>query len=276
MISPQAGSRVAIHRAAPAGAARGRLPPGAAARLRGLRRLARDDPGMNRDELTGRVQALRRQGRSPRQIARALGLRPATVAPVIRAIAAQDQADAAGPGISGCWVSPGWSEGLRVEDHPGWPGAGVSSPGASGLVTVLVARDDAGGKVSACGWLADVYCLGVKDILGPRLIDGHALPRLTRGFFSAYHGQPLRAPVELARHLVFGAMEYARGLGFEPAPGFEETAGHLGPWDGPSAIGFGREGKPFYIQGPRDNADRIMKTLERSTGWDNFHFLVQA
>jgi hypothetical protein len=98
-------------------------------------------------------------------------------------------------------VSPGWSEGLRVEGHPGWPGAGVSNPGASGLVSVLLARGEAGGKVSVCGWLADVYCLGVKDVLGPQLMDARALPRFTRGFFSAYDGQPLSAPVELARHL---------------------------------------------------------------------------
>jgi hypothetical protein len=240
------------------------------------RRGARDDGGVNPDELTHRVQVLRRQGRSPKQIARALGLPPAKVAPIVRAIAAQDQAAAAEPGIAGCWVSPGWSEGLAVRDHPGWPGIGISSPGASGLVTVLVARDDPGGKVSACGWLADVYCLGVKDTLGPRLIDRYALPRLTRSFFSAYHDQPLKAPVELARHLVFGAVDYARSLGFEPAPGFGETTSHLGPWHGPSAIGFGREGKPFFIQGPHDNADRIMKTLERTIGRDNFHFLVQA
>jgi hypothetical protein len=241
----------------------------------------RDDSGVNHDELTGRVQALRAEGRSPKQIARALGLRPAAVAPVIRAIAAQGHQDAAEPGIAGCWVSPGWSEGLQVVDHPGWPGVihsspGATRPGASGLVTVLVAREAAGGKVSACGWLADVYCLGVKDVLGPRLIRRQALPGLVGDFFSAYHDPPLPAPLELARHLVFGAVDYARTLGFQPAPGFGQTAGHLGTWEDPSAIGFGCDGKPFYIQGPRDNADRIMKTLERTTGWDNFHFLVQT
>jgi hypothetical protein len=252
------------------------LLPAVAARLRRLGRLARDDPGVNRDELTGRVRALRAQGRSPKQIARVLGLRPAAVAPLIRDIAAHEHADTAEPGITGCWVSPGWSQGLGVGDHPGWPGTGVSSQGASGLVTVLVAREHAGSNVSVCGWLADVYCLGVKDVLGPRLTGRHALPRLVRGFFSAYPSPPLPAPLELARHLVLGAVDYARSLGFEPAPGFGETIGHLGPWEGPSTICFGCDGKPFYIQGPHDNAERIMKTLERSTGRDNHHFLVQA
>ncbi len=94
--------------------------------------------------------------------------------------------------------------------------------------------------------------------------------------FSAYHGQPLEAPAELARHLVSGAVEYARGPGFQPAPGVEEAAGHLGPQAGPSVISFGRDGKPFYIQGPYDNAAHIMSTLEHSTGRDNYHFLISA
>jgi hypothetical protein len=82
------------------------------------------------------------------------------------------------------------------------------------------------------------------------------------------------APLELAQHLVFGAIQYARTLGFEPATDFEAVTDHLGQWAGPSAIGFGRDGKPFFVQGPRDNAAHIMKTLERSVGRDNFHFLA--
>jgi len=235
----------------------------------------RDDAGMDREELMGPVRALRGQGRTPKQIARTLGVPPAAVAPLVRAIAADDQANAPRREITGCWVSPGWSDGLTVADRPGWPDVAADS-GASGLVSVLVARDEGRGRVSVCGYLADVYCLGVKDVDGPRVMDGRALPAFTRRFFSAYQDPPLAAPAELARHLVFGAVEYARSLGFEPAPEFEKAAGHLGAWAGPSAIGFGRDGKPFYIQGPYDNAARIMKTLERSTGRDNYHFLVSA
>jgi hypothetical protein len=50
----------------------------------------------------GRVRALRATGRSPKQITRALGVPPATVAPLVRAIAAADQADAAGRKLVGC------------------------------------------------------------------------------------------------------------------------------------------------------------------------------
>lgn len=236
----------------------------------------RDDPGVNHDELVGQVRVLRAEGRSPKEIARTLGLRPAAIAPLIRAIAAQAEADASEPGIAGCWVSPGWSAGLQVADYPDWPDAHLSESAASGLATVFLARQEPNGKLSVCGWLVDVYCLGVKDVLGPDVIDRSALNRYRRTYFSAYGGESLRAPVELARHLVLGAVDFARDLGFEPARGFEKTVDHLGPWDGPSAIGFGLKGKPFYIQGPYDNAHSIMKTLGRSQGRDNFHFLAQV
>ena len=249
-----------------------KIPPACRRRLGGH---GRADTGMDREELMGSVRALRGQGRTPKQFARTLGLAPAAIAPLVRAVAAEDQANGPQHEITGCWVSPGWSDGLTVAGDPGWPDI-AASPGASGLVSVLVARDEGRGRVSACGYLVDVYCLGVKDTHGPQIMDGHALPAFTRLFFSAYQDQPVEAPAELARHLVFGAVEYARGLGFGPAPGFEEAAGHLGPWAGPSAIGFGRDGKPFYIQGPYDNAARIMNMLEQSTGQDNFHFLVSA
>lgn len=58
------------------------------------------------DSLLGRVRELRAAGRSPKQIARALGVRPATVAPLVRTVAREDAAtdpDA----VVGCWVSPG-------------------------------------------------------------------------------------------------------------------------------------------------------------------------
>jgi hypothetical protein len=231
---------------------------------------------MDSQELLGRVRALRARGYSPKQIARSLGVPPATVAPLVRTIAAADQAGASERKLLGCWVSPGWSQGLTVKAHPEWPDVDAADAGAQGLVSVLVTREERYGKVRVCGWLVDVWCLGVKDVIGPRVTDERRAAEFTRSYFAAYQAPPLQAPVELARHPVFGAVAYARSLGFAPAPGFEATTGQLGPWAGPSAIGFGRDGKPFFVQGPRDNAAAILKTLERSVGPDNFHFLVSA
>jgi hypothetical protein len=227
---------------------------------------------MENAEAAVRVRELRAEGKSVKQIARTLGLRPTAVAPLVNAVIAEEY-----PGsreVLGCWIRPGWSEGLTLTGR--WADAdpgGVGS-GADGLVGVLLARHDRPGQTRVCGYLVDVYCLGVKDVVGPRLIDIDDLPEFTANFFSAFDTQPLDAPVELAQALVHGAVAYARGLGFTPAPGFREAAEHLGP-DGPdSGIVFGREGKPFFVQGPRDDQARILRTLDRTVGQGNYEYLI--
>lgn len=195
---------------------------------------------------------------------------------MVRTIAAEDHAGASERKLAGCWVSPGWSQGLTVEGHPGWPDVDAADSEALGPVSVLVTRQERYGRMRLCGWLVDVHCLGVKDVVGPRVMSERRATEFTGSFFAAYQATPLEAPLELAQHLVFGAVTYARSLGFEPAPGFAATTGELGSWEGPSAISFGRDGKPFYVQGPHDDVDAILQTLERSVGRDNFTFLVQA
>jgi hypothetical protein len=235
-----------------------------------------NDAGMDGEELLDRVRALRATGRTPKEIARTLGLRPAQVVPLVGDIAAEAHAGASERKLAGCWVSPGWSLGLSVEGHPGWPDVDAADAEALGLVSVLVTRQERYGRLRLCGWLVDVYCLGVKDAVGPRVMDERRAADFHSSFFAAYQARPLEAPPELAQHLVFGAVEYARSLGFEPARGFTATTDQLGSWAGPSAISFGRDGKPFFVQGPHDKADAVLQTLERSVGPGNFTFLVQA
>ena len=113
-------------------------------------------------------------------------------------------------------------------------------------------------------------------MVGPRVMDERLAADFRGSCFAAYQARPLEAPLGLAQRLVFGAVEYARGLGFEPAPGFAATNDQLGSWAGPSAIRFGRDGKPFLVESPHDDADAVLPTQERSVGRGNFTFLVQA
>src|SRR5213592_2736151 len=94
------------------------------------------------------------------------------------------------------------------------------------------------GCACAAGWWTST-ALGVKDVVGPRVTDERRAADFSGSFFAAYQARPIEAPLELAQHLVFGAVKYARGLGFEPARGFAATTDQLGSWAGPSAIGFG-------------------------------------
>lgn len=95
-----------------------------------------------------------------------------------------------------------------------------------------------------------------------------------RRCFGPWESAGIPVPLELAQHLVLGAVEYARSLGFEPHPDFMRARRMLGSWDGPSAIMFGRDGKPYYVNGPYDEPERVLATLERAVGRDGFHFIV--
>ncbi len=124
---------------------------------------------MTNPETIERVRELRQRGRTPKEIARALGLPPAAVAPLIRAVAAAQPTQEAA--LVGCWVSQGWAAGLTVAGHRDWPGVGATAEsGESGLVNILVARE-VGSSVSVCGYLVDAWCLGSRTRSVPKSVD---------------------------------------------------------------------------------------------------------
>ena len=131
-------------------------------------------------------------------------------------------------------------------------------------------------KIFKSAWMT----LGNSSTFGPIVDPGGAGdgrpagPRYRRRTeHRAYQAPPVAAPLDLAQNLVHGAVGYARTLGFDPASDFDSTRDHLGPWAGQGAITFGRDGNPFFIQGPRDNSASIVRRLRRSVGPD-FEYLI--
>ncbi|MHB1799755.1 MAG: hypothetical protein ACYCUI_15905 [Vulcanimicrobiaceae bacterium] len=216
-------------------------------------------------------------GNTPKAIARSLGIRPAVVSPLLRRLAAdqeeQRRAEGHGPALVGCWVNAGWAEELEMTGHPEWPRGGPSD-GCAGLASVVIARRDRGARVSACSILVDTHCLGVKEVIGPLVMLEEKLAVFIREIYGGYNGPPLKAPLDLAQHLVLGAVEYAGRLGFEPASDFVGCLGHLGTWLGPSAIGFGRHGRPMYVAGPYDDPLAVIEALEGSVGLGGFDVVM--
>lgn len=241
-------------------------------------------------DLLDSVRALRREGRSPKEIARALAVPPAVVAPLVRLVAAErSEADGGGSArgkgsvraadLIGCWINLDWANGLRVAGQPDWPGLPAGpSKGCDGLATIVVAREAPGLKISVCAYTVDVFCLGVKNALGPRVFSRRRLGEFLGEIYRSYADPPVPAPPDLARHVVFGAIAHARGLGFEPHGDFDSAAGHLGVWKPPESavIEFGRDGKPLYVQGPYDDYRQILRILEQSVGADGFDYLLFA
>jgi hypothetical protein len=75
------------------------------------------------DELLERVRELRARGRSPKEIARTLKVRPATVTPLIRRLAASEPQDKEAS-LIGCWVNQGQPTAGHVADRIGNAGVG--------------------------------------------------------------------------------------------------------------------------------------------------------
>jgi len=125
-----------------------------------------------------------------------------------------------------------------------------------------------------CGYMVDTWCLGVKNVIGPKRMAKRELEALRRQCYAPWRSQGIPIPLELAQHLVLGAVEFARGLGFEPHREFQRTRPALGSWEGPSAIAFGMYGKPHYINGPHDDPQRVLATLDRTVGREGFHYTV--
>ena len=53
-----------------------------------------------------------------------------------------------------------------------------------------------------------------------------------------------------------------------------QTLAPRGELEEPYDLVFGRNGKPFFVAGPYDNAPQILKQLEKTAGPGNYDYLV--
>ena len=225
--------------------------------------------GVTDQELLDEVRRRRAAGASPKDIARSLGVRPARVEPLVRRLAAEAPAPARDE-LVGCWISPGWSRDLLVRSREGWDDIDLGAAGPGGVALVLVARAGRRDDVRVCGYLVDTFCLGVKNALGPRRMRRRELPGFVRIYFEAFPAPALPAPLELAQHVVHGAVAFAAGLGLDPHPDFEPVREQLGELTEPCAITFGQQGRPLYVAGPYDDSIAIMRAIKAAVGSDGF------
>jgi hypothetical protein len=223
------------------------------------------------------IAELRSRNVAPKQIARQLGLRPAEVTAVIKTLAEQVTSQRLATGelapLYQCLVNnsclpsllPDRSPTLGTLDHPG------DDPG---FALVIVARQPGFNQIEFCSYLVDIFCLGVKDASGLRKVNLSEYKTFTGYAYEPFTTGTTEIDLQLAQAIVFGGLEYAARLGFEPHQDFAAARSHLGEWSGEPKLTFGKDGKPFYVNGPYDNSAKILKTLRESVGEGNFEFLL--
>ncbi|MCA1995442.1 MAG: DNA-binding response regulator [Coleofasciculus sp. S288] len=216
---------------------------------------------------------LRARNLTPKQIARKLGLKVAEVSAVIKEQAEQTTLIRAASGeldpIAECLVNASCVERFfnNSAEEP-------EDEMNSSLVLVSVARQVANNRLTVCTYLVDLWCLGVKDTMGPRRLDRADYKQAMSNVYRYFPDEPLAITLEQAQAVVFSGVEYAAQLGFSPHSDFEKTRSHLGKWSGEPKIQCGRNGKPFYVSGPYDNPMKILKTLREKVGEENFDYLM--
>ncbi len=148
-----------------------------------------------------------------------------------------------------------------------------------GIGTVTLSRELPNGMVAFAIFLVDRYCLGVKDAF--LRVEGAFSYRQRMAKMRSQYSAPAVEPA-CARKLVEEAVRYAESLGLHPHPDYAKARlifGDIDPAACTQTFEFGKDGKPFFINGPNDTPARcrqIIETLARTCGQDNFHYLMQV
>ncbi|HAH57778.1 MAG: hypothetical protein KUL83_07845 [Lentimicrobium sp.] len=144
----------------------------------------------------------------------------------------------------------------------------------NGLTICLIVRAQPGGKFTFASILVDRLCLGVKSCMANCNFTALQIEELIEK--SERYGKMNEVDPVYFHNLVYAAIDYASELGFKTPDDFYLAEYVLDPEyidDGIDDIEMGRNGKPYYIQGPYDDVNRIISTLNRSVGPDGYKFI---
>jgi hypothetical protein len=145
------------------------------------------------------------------------------------------------------------------------------------IATVLISRKSPNGEhVAAAYFLVDLACLGVKDAQSKVYSSVNDYRgNFMRKLEDVQDFEPI--DMDLAGKILWTAIDYAEKLGFKPHKDFELASKIIGVIDPtassvPIPVGDGK-GKPFFIQGPRDDFAKVLATLNKSVGEGNYYFM---
>lgn len=159
-----------------------------------------------------------------------------------------------------CLINDGWN------DH--------------GIANIIVSREHINGNITACFYLVDLFCLGVKDTFFRFNISKWEYDGMIEKFTET---MPMSVvEYNLVHNIIFAALEFAEEIGFNPHKDFESITQYMLEEDDEKiplidiACG-GKNGKPHYIQGEMDSdakARQILNHLDKKVGPNNYYYLL--
>lgn len=208
----------------------------------------------------------RSEGLSPAKIAAKFGLRAADVKGIIKENAQEMQRKVRAEFDDAAHDVPGLPRLLDCLVVENWQDEGMTS--------VILRREGADGHGTVTVILIDAWCLGVKNAMGPEALSSRSHFENIKSELDPDGESLVQISLPLAREIVFGAVAYARSLGFEPHVDFARAAAQLGEHKGKITLEFGRDGRPFFMAGPDDNAELVLSKLKKAVGDEGFKYVV--
>jgi hypothetical protein len=145
-----------------------------------------------------------------------------------------------------------------------------------GMGYVIVSRQRSNGQIVFVNFLVDKYCLGVKDIFFD-IMEEEDYTSMIEEMHERDDTNLVDAEPNHIYNLVYGAVEYAEDLGFQPHKDFDIAEYILDDVESITyeEIEFGKDGMPCFIAGPGDKTGRIISTLTKNVGEGNFVYFLE-
>lgn len=144
-----------------------------------------------------------------------------------------------------------------------------------GMGEIIIPRIHKSGNVTVGIFLLDTFCLGLKN----SMYNFNMLPEDYEELLATIFSQDDYAVISYqeAHNLIYGAIEYAEDLGFQPEKTYavtqyilEEDAEEIPLIE----YEYGKDGMPFLITSTRLEASKYIPTLEKSVGIGNFDVYI--
>lgn len=152
---------------------------------------------------------------------------------------------------------------------------------ADGIATVLISRRIPNGSIALSAFVIDPYCLGVKNAMFRVLSKNSYENELKLSLFQSHEGQTFEnVDPSCVKKIINGALAYANALGFSPHKDYYNAIklfGNIESETCPTTYHYGKDGKPFYVNGPHESPvqiQKIVRQLDKKCGAGNYNHLL--
>jgi len=131
----------------------------------------------------------------------------------------------------------------------------------SGMGSMIITRKTVGGAMVGVNFLCDHFCLGVRDCFA--FMESEAKYRsILRGIRDREVIEPAN-PGYVTKYIL-GLVQWAKEIGFPPHADYRFCSEILRgiPADEGATFQYGKDGSPFYMNGPYDEPYRIRQIVE--------------